>query len=80
MRSVKNHLSLIIALFSIVFTMQVYLLIDRTIDTYESNLNESYSIVVVSNKKADPKSFVNLSPKIVAAEEISTKQVIEKLQ
>lgn len=80
MRSVKNHLSLIIALFTIVFTMQVYLLIDRTIDTYESNLNESYSIVVVSSKKSDPKSFVSLSPKIVAAEEISTKQVIEKLQ
>lgn len=80
MRSVKNHLSLIIALFAVVFTMQVYLLIDRTIDSYESNLNESYSIVVVSSKKASPQSFLNLSPKIIGVEEISTQQVIEKLQ
>lgn len=80
MRSVKNHLSLIIALFSIVFTMQVYIVIERTVTAYEQNLNENYSIVIVTQKKIDEKSIMAVSTKIVAVDEISTKEIVTKLQ
>lgn len=80
MKSVKNHLSLIIALFTIVFTMQIYIVVDRTVIAYESNLNENYSIVVVTDKKVEPDALVALSPKIKNAQEISTKEVLERLQ
>ena len=80
MRSVKNHFSLIIALFSIVFTMQVYIDIDRTVTAYEKNLNENYSVVVVSQKRLKPVSLVAMSPKIKSAEEISTKEIVSRLQ
>jgi len=80
MRSVKNHLSLIIALFSIVFTMQVYIVIERTVTAYEKNLNENYSIVVVTQKKVSEKSLMAVSPKIVAVDEISTKEIVNRLQ
>lgn len=80
MRSVKNHLSLIIALFTIVFTMQVYIVVDRTVVAYENNLNENYSIVVVTQKKVETDSLVAISPKIKRADEISTKEVVTRLQ
>ncbi|MGB6020354.1 MAG: cell division protein FtsX [Sulfurimonadaceae bacterium] len=80
MRSVKNHLSLIIALFTIVFTMQIYIVVDRTVAAYESELNENYSIVVVTKKKVETDSLVAMSPKIKSADEISTKEVIDHLQ
>jgi len=80
MKSVKNHLSLIIALFTIVFTMQIYLVVERTVNAYEDDLNKNYSIVVVTAKKMEPDALVALSSKIKSAEEISTKEVIERLQ
>lgn len=80
MKSVKNHLSLIIALFSIVFTMQAYIIIDRTISAYEQQLNSDYSIVVVTKKKVDESALIAMSSKIVSAEEISTKEVVSSLQ
>jgi cell division transport system permease protein len=80
MKSVRNHLSLVIALFTIVFTMQIYLAVDRTVNAYESNLNENYSIVVVTDKKMEADALLALSTKIKSAEEISTKEVIDRLQ
>lgn len=80
MKSVKNHLSLVIALFTIVFTMQVYLVVDRTVNAYETDLNDNYSIVVVTDKEMAPEALVALSSKIKSAEEISTKEVIQQLQ
>jgi len=80
MRSVKNHLSLIIALFTIVFTMQVYVVVDRTVDAYERDLNENYSIVVVTKKKVEVKVLIAISPKIKSVNEISTKEIISTLQ
>jgi len=80
MRSVKNHLSLIIALFTIVFTMQVYIVIERTVSAYEKDLNQNYSIVVVTKKSVKPETLVAISPTIIAAEELSTKKVLEHLQ
>lgn len=80
MKSVRNHLSLIIALFTIVFTLQVYFAVDRTVIAYESNLNENYSIVVVTDKMMEPDALVALSSRIEKAQEISTKEVLERLQ
>ncbi len=80
MRSVKNHLSLVIALFTIVFTMQIYLIVDRTVTAYEQDLNENYSIVVVTDKKMDTKTLMAVSSDIKSSEEISTKEVLERLQ
>jgi len=80
MKSVKNHLSLIIALFTIVFTMQVYLVVDRTINTYEQDLNENYSIVVVTRDLVKPETLTAIDSTIKSVDEVSTKEVIDRLQ
>ena len=76
MRSVKNHLSLIIALFSIVFTLQVYLIMERVVFAYEVNLNENYKIIVVTQDAVEPQKLADLSDAIKSVEELSTNALI----
>ena len=80
MKSVKNHFSLIVALFSIVFTLQTYLVMERVVDAYEENLNTNYQIVVVTKKKVETKTLEAISSNIKNATELSTKELIKNLQ
>ena len=59
MKSFKNHLSLVIALLSILFSIQIFIVVDRSIDAYKVNLANNYSVIVVSQKKLDNKTIVN---------------------
>lgn len=64
MKFLKNHLSLIIPLFSIFFTIEFYLLLDRVIKNYENNLKDDYTILIVSNKSIKSKelsSYIDLA-------------------
>jgi cell division transport system permease protein len=60
--------------------MQIYIVIDRTVVAYEKDLNDNYSVVVVTKNKVAPKKLVALSPTISSAKEISTKEVLSNLQ
>ena len=79
MKSVKNHLSLILALVSILFAMQTLTVTNRAMDAYERNLKENYSLVIVSNKKLDAVSVRKKSPLIAKIEEISVDDAIKKI-
>lgn len=79
MQSIKNHLSLVIALSSILFSMQVFNIIDRSITSYKQNLTESYSIVVVSQKTIDDKVMLGLNSLIYSSKELTPDSVIERL-
>ncbi len=79
MKSVKNHLSLILALVSILFAIQTLRVTNRAMDAYERNLKENYSLVVVSNKKLDAVSVRKKSPLIAKIEEISVDNAIKKI-
>jgi len=80
MKSLKNHLSLIIALFTILLTLQIFIGVDRTIDAYENNLNENYSIIVVSDQNISTEQFRLINPIINLGEEISAKAIIKRIQ
>jgi len=80
MKSVKRHISLILALFSIVITFQFYTISDRVLNAYESNLNDNYAIILVTDKQIKKNTFTSISSMIKDVEEISTKKVIERLQ
>jgi len=80
MRSLKNHISLIIPLFAILFAMEFYLIIDRVIKQYESRLSDDYSIVVVSNEALELERLKKRVPKTANIEEINASVVIERLK
>lgn len=53
MKSLKSHISLTLALFAIVFTVQVFAIVLRLIDSYEDKLKESYAIVLISHAQLE---------------------------
>ena len=79
MKSVKNHLSLVVALVSILFTIQVFTIVDRSIHAYKEKLTKNYSLVIVSQTKLVPKELQTKVPAIANVIELSPESVIKKL-
>jgi len=79
MQSIKNHLSLIIALVSILFSIQVFTIVDRSIDAYKEKLASNYSVVIVSQVKMEADKVKALSPLISEISQLSPDGVIKRL-
>ncbi len=79
MKSVKNHFSLIIALLSILFCIQIFIVVDRSIEAYKENLANNYSLVVVSKKQIKQKEMLLLDEIIYSVQELSPDNVIKRL-
>ena len=79
MKSIKNHVSLIVALLSILFSLQILIITDRSIDSYKKNLANNYSIVIVSQKLIKEKTILSINPLISAVEELKPDSVIKRL-
>ena len=79
MKSFKNHISLVIALVSILFSLQVFTIVDRSIDAYKENLAKNYSLVVVSQKTLQTQELLNKINQLAAIETLSPDSVIKKL-
>jgi len=79
MKSIRNHLSLIIALLSILFSIQVYMIVERSIDAYKENLATQYSLVVVSKTRLESKSLMKTNNIIATIRTLSADGVIKRL-
>ena len=79
MKSIRNHLSLVIALLCILFSMQVFLVVDRSIDAYKTNLANNYSVIAVSQKKLSNSAILDINKIIANVEELSPESVIKRL-
>jgi len=78
-KSFKNHLSLVIALVSILFSIQVFTIVDRSINAYKEKLTKNYSLVIVSQTKLVPKELKAKVPSIANVIELSPETVIKKI-
>jgi len=79
MQSIKNHLSLIIALLSILASIQIFIVTDRAITAYKENLANNYSVIVVSHKTIKKEDMLKINDIILDSNEISPDKVIKKL-
>ncbi len=79
MKSIKNHLSLIVALVSILFSIQIFVIVERSIDAYKQNLANNYSVVVVSQKTITQKQFFRINKLINEVKVLSPDNVIKRL-
>ncbi len=79
MKSIKNHISLVIALVSILFSMQVFIIVDRSISSYKENLSSNYSVVVVSQKVIVDKDILAIDELLSSVNELSPDNVIARL-
>jgi len=79
MKSIKNHLSLVIALLSILFSMQIFIIVDRSIESYKEKLANNYSVIVVSKRHLSDKAILNINKIISDSKELTPDSVIRKL-
>jgi cell division transport system permease protein len=80
MKSVKNHISLIIPLFAILFSVEFYLIIDRVIKNYEKRLTGDYSLFVVSKRPLSLDELKQIDDGIESLKEIDSSLVIDRLK
>ncbi len=80
MKSLKSHISLITALFSILLTLQLFLSLDRVIGAYEKQLGDNYAVIAVSDTNLSIKDFKKIDPAFVDVTEISPKKMLQTLQ
>jgi cell division transport system permease protein len=80
MKSLKNHFSLILALFSILFAIQIFIINDRALEAYEQKLSSAYSMIVVSNAPISSDTFKTYSSNIEKIDILSADEIITKLQ
>jgi cell division transport system permease protein len=78
-KSIKNHLSLIVALVSILFSIQVFIVVDRSIEAYKENLAKNYSIVIVSQKHIANNDILAMDKIISRVDALSPDNVIKRL-
>ncbi|MEA1956642.1 MAG: cell division protein FtsX [Campylobacterota bacterium] len=79
MKSVKNHFSLIIALLSILFSLQIFIIVDRSIDAYKENLANNYSVIAVSQKSISKEDLLSFDILISDVEKLEPDGVIKRL-
>jgi cell division transport system permease protein len=80
MKSLKSHLSLIIALFSILFAIKSYLFVENVLKYYEKDITSQYSLFIISQNKIIEDEIKNRIKTIESVKEISTKKVINDLK
>jgi cell division transport system permease protein len=80
MKSLKNHFSLIAALFTILFTLQVYQILERSISSYEETLRSNYAMIVIATSALEESSLRSRFDIIRSVEEISPEKVIKRLE
>jgi len=79
MKSFKNHISLVIALLSILLSLQTFIVVQRAIDAYKENLASNYSLVIVCAKEINKNILISKNPLINEINEIVPDSVIKKL-
>lgn len=79
MQSIKNHFSLIIALLSILFSVQAFIVTDRAILSYKENLASNYSLVIVTKKVIPNDVIKNTNALIAQVSPLTPDAVIQKL-
>ena len=81
MRLIKNILSFMIPLFVMVMTFVIFILLNRVVSHYETQINKDYMIMVVSKDKIDSKYFKDFKiAKINKVEIINKNKILKKVK
>ncbi|RUM45450.1 MAG: hypothetical protein DSY46_02930 [Hydrogenimonas sp.] len=80
MKSIKNHLALILPLFAILFAVEYLQILDRVVKMYEERLKAEYTIIVVTEKSVKPEAVQQVSPLIDKVELVDANQVLMRIR
>ena len=80
MKSLNSHISVIISLFVLLFSLQFYIFVKNIIDNYETNISNSYSIVIVSKKDITQKTLEKKVSSVKSLEKLSSQSIVNRLK
>lgn len=80
MNSLKNHLSLIIPLVALLFALESILLVNRTLNDYQSKLGKNYAIILASKKELSLEILRNKITEAQTLKPIDTQIVLDRLK
>ncbi|MDX1809044.1 MAG: ABC transporter permease [Sulfurospirillaceae bacterium] len=80
MKSLKNHISVILSLFVLLLSVESSIIIHKVINNQHEKLITSYSIVVVSNKELSVVDLKDKAKEIDSIEPISSQKILDKLK
>lgn len=80
MKSLKNHLSIILPLLALLGSYQFYSIVSSLVKSYEQRLSEEYSIVVVSVSDIFEDDIKNRVKEFKSLEEITPDSVLSKFE
>ncbi len=80
MKSLKNHISVILSLFVLLLSVESSVVIDKIIKGQDKKMLSSYSIVVVSNKTLSLSNLQRKVPDIASLSAISSEKILDKLK
>jgi len=79
MKFIKNHLMFILPLMAILLGVEFYLVFERTTNSYEKNLTEGYTMLLVSKKPVELSTFQKLNTHIITAKQIERSHIITEV-
>ncbi len=80
MKSLKNHISVILSLFILLFSVQFSTVIYKIIQNQNQKLIKNYSIVLVSDRKLNTIDLQKIVKEIDLVSPINPKKIIDKLK
>jgi len=80
MKSLKNHISVIIPLFILLFSFQFVITLERVVENYQDRLFNDYSIVITSISELNKEKIREEIPEIKRIEPISPNSVVNRFK
>jgi len=79
MKSLKSHISVILPILALLFSIQFMVLVDGIISEYEKQMSEDYNIIIVSQNELNTTVLKPLVANISSLEILSSKDILERL-
>ena len=79
MRFIKTHISLIFPLVAILLGLEFFIVFDRTTDSFEKNLKNGYSMMVVSKNEMSIDDFQSWDEHIEQVTELEKSKILKRL-
>ncbi|BDY13894.1 cell division protein FtsX [Hydrogenimonas cancrithermarum] len=80
MKSVRNHLALILPLFAILFAVEYLLVLERVVQAYENRLKEQYSVIVVADRSVKSDTIGRVNGLIENVEPVDAEKVLMRIR
>ena len=79
MKFIKNHLMFILPLMAILLGIEFYLVFDRTTASYEKGLKDGYTMLIVTKKPVELKTFQALNKHISSSKQIERDTIVAEV-